>query len=186
MKSRAVRVVRSLVAGVSVAYLMMVCVWVSLSGCSPKDSAPEAEPIPASVVFRKAVDAFRADGHAVDGLYHPVSPAWVRSHVGRLNVLETLGASGFRDDLTDCDDFSRAAALLATREARRAGWDFAPAFGQVATVVIELDPFNIALGKHALNFFIDPEGNLWFFEPQTGKSWRPSSDETAMAFWWII
>ena len=101
---------------------------------------------------------FSATGTVVDEDYRLIRPEWVKAH---LNVAS----------FGDCDDYAAKAFVQAQSQGRRV------AFGMITST--RLNP-GTQFGGHAFNFFITPEKEIWFYEPQTGRTWKPSDEELWM------
>jgi hypothetical protein len=68
----------------------------------------------------------------------------------------------------DCDDYAAKAFVQAQSHGRRV------AFGMAIATQLTGDN---KLGGHAFNFFITPEKEIYFYEPQTDRCWQPTPEE---------
>jgi hypothetical protein len=160
--------------------LLLALLALSLPGCSP--SSPKTEIVGGKFVFDIATAAFEIDSHVVDNQYFLVDPVWVATELSPVAIRAELGGQRggkFTAEITDCDDFSRAAAHLAFKQYRK-DCAIGPAYGQVAA--FDLSTF----GRHAFNWFLGTDGRIWFHEPQTGQVWTPNEVELVLVFWWIL
>ena len=106
-------------------------------------------------VFLRQHPDFSGTGPVVDEDYRLVKPEWVKANVS---------AYAFGD----CDDYAAKAFVQAQSNGRRV------AFGMVISSNITSDG---KLGGHAFNFFITPDKEVWFYEPQTHRVWKPTPEE---------
>lgn len=82
----------------------------------------------------------------------------------------------------DCDDAAREATYLAKRWSADF-YDEIPASVAFGSAYVKLDGVldglwntrEIVTGFHVLNFYLDSECNVWFFEPQSARSARAES-----------
>lgn len=151
----------------------------ALTSCSKRENAPpDVGVVNAIQVVQIGREAFADDVFTFDSYYEKLDPIWVAENLRPSDLWNELGG-GFRDNIGDCDDFSRAAVSVAVRKFRKAGKDYSPAYGQVVV-------FDDLGAKHAQNWFIGPANVIYFHEPQTGKVWMPPTVELHSTIWRVL
>lgn len=119
-----------------------------------------------------------SDIHIVDGKYG----CYPKSEVERFLKSDVIDKLKYHKERFDCDNFALA---LAGREAEwYAGGvnESGSAFGIVHGDIRKKET-DTKKRPHAINFFIDDEGELWLIEPQNDKMFKPTSNST---FWFTL
>lgn len=116
--------------------------------------------------------------HIVDGNYG----CYPRSEVERFLSSDSVDKLKYHKERFDCDNFALA---LAGREAEwyasgvnESGSSFGIVHGDIRKEETDTEP-----RPHAINFFIDNEGELWLIEPQTDEIFKPTSNSK---FWMTL
>lgn len=148
---------RKIIAAIIGTILLCACDGPSKVGLGPSISGPEL-----AVLLKRHPD-FSGTGPVVDEKYRLVTKDWVKSNVAAF----TTG---------DCDDYAGEAWRTALTHGR-------VAFGMVISSRITDDN---RFGAHAFNFFIDPDQQIWFYEPQTHQTWKPTPEEMWYVSWFWI
>jgi len=118
------------------------------------------------------------DMHVSDGMYG----CYPRSELERFLKSDDVDSLKYHKERFDCDNFALA---LAGREAEwYAGGanESGSSFGIVHGDIRKKETDTKVRG-HAINFFIDDEGEFWLIEPQTDAIFKPTSNST---FWFTL
>ena len=141
---------RKIIAG---ALLGLVLFFASCDRPSKVGLGPTMTGSELAVLLRTHPD-FSGTGPVVDERYRLINATWVKSNVSAF-------VTG------DCDDYAGEAWRTALTRGR-------VAFGMVISSNITSDN---RIGGHAFNFFVDPDQKIWFYEPQTHRTWQPTREE---------
>ena len=146
------------------------------SSLPPPEGVVEREGNEIREIIRDALAC--KDIHIEDGKYGCYS----RSEVERFLKSDSVDKLKYHKQRFDCDNFALA---LAGREAEwyaggvnESGSSFGIVHGDIRKEETDTEK-----RPHAINFFIDNEGELWLIEPQTDEIFKPTSNST---FWFTL
>jgi hypothetical protein len=147
-----------------------------LSNCPPPNDITEFEGNEIRQIIKDTLQPKQIN--IADSMYG----CYPKSEVERFLSSDTVDKLKYHKERFDCDNFALA---LAGREAEwyaagayASGSSFGIVHGDIRKKESDTTP-----RPHAINFFIDNEGELWLIEPQTDEIFKPTASST---FWMTL